>query len=306
MIHLKQQYTQQWNLSLERQIGSRVSGTIAYVGNKTLHLQQGIRRNDPPPGPGAIQSRRPYPQWGAIGLQEWGGHGNYNALQTSVNFRDYHGLTLMGSYVWSKCLDDGTDESGPVATQLIGTNYGPCDFDQKHTSSVSFNYALPFGPGKAFLNANSRWLRYTVGGWNLSAVATLKSGLPFTPTINGDVANSGVGSQRPNAAGQPLLVGDVACWFYVSSNPSCRAAAPNATDTFTVPRQYTYGNGGRNILRADNLTQLDVSLMKEFLFSEVRRLEFRAESFNMTNHPVFNSANYDGESGVRRPGVIDA
>ncbi|MFL6450520.1 MAG: carboxypeptidase regulatory-like domain-containing protein [Bryobacteraceae bacterium] len=289
LIHLKQQYTQQWNFSVERQIGSRVSGTIAYVGNRTLHLQQGIRRNDPPPGPGAIQGRRPYPQWGAIGLQEWGGHGDYNGLQTSINFRDWHGLTLMGSYVWSKCLDDGTDESGPVATQLIGTNYGPCDFDQKHTSSISFNYALPFGPGKAFLNKNSRWLKYTIGGWNLSAVGTLKSGLPFTPTITGDVANTGVGSQRPNAIGQPLLLDDVSCWFYVSSNPSCRAAAPNATDTFTVPRQYTYGNGGRNILRADNLTQLDVSLMKEFLFTEVRRLEFRAESFNMTNHPVFNA-----------------
>src|SRR5205085_1231559 len=63
LIHMRQQYTQQWNFSVERQFGSRMSGTIAYVGNKTLHLQQGIRRNDPPPGPGAIQSRRLYPEW---------------------------------------------------------------------------------------------------------------------------------------------------------------------------------------------------------------------------------------------------
>ena len=187
LIHLKQQSTQQWNFSLERQIGSRIAATISYIGSKTSHLQQGIRRNDPPPGPGAIQARRPYPQWGPIGLQGWGGKGNYHALQTSVNVREWHGLTLMGSYVYSKCLDDGTDESGPVATQLYGTNYGPCDFDQKHTGSASFNYALPLGPGKAFLHGNSRVLKYSVGGWNLSAVATLKSGLPFTPTISGDV-----------------------------------------------------------------------------------------------------------------------
>lgn len=289
LVHLQQQYTQQWNFSVERQLSSRVAATVSYVGNKTLHLQQGIRRNDPPPGPGNIQARRPYPQWGPIGLQEWGGHGNYNALQSSINFREWYGLTLMGSYVFSKCLDDGTDESGPVATQLYGTNYAPCDFDQRHTGSVSFNYALPFGRGKAFLNGNSRFLRYTVGGWNLSAVTTLKSGLPFTPTINGDVANTGVGSQRPNATGQPLLIGNVSCWFYVSSNLSCRSLAPNASDSFVVPAQYTYGNAGRNILRADRLIQLDISLMKEFPFTETKRLEFRTEAFNIANHPVFNA-----------------
>jgi Carboxypeptidase regulatory-like domain len=289
LIHLKQQYTQQWNLSIERQLGSRTSIAVAYVGNKTSHLQQGIRENDPPPGPGAIQNRRIYPQWGPISLQEWGGKGSYNALQTSINFRDWHGLTLMGSYVWSKCLDNGTDEAGPVATQLNGANYAPCDFDQRHTSSISFNYALPFGPGKTFLDSNSRWIKYAVGGWNLSAVTTLKSGLPFTPTINGDIANTGVTSQRPNVVGQPIVLGDVACWFYVAANPGCRAADPTGTASFADPAQYTYGNSGRNILRADNLLQLDLALLKDFPFTETKRLEFRAESFNLTNHPVFNA-----------------
>ena len=289
LVYLEQQYTQQWNLSVGRQFGSRVSVNVAYVGNKTSHLQQGIRRNDPPPGPGAIQPRRLYPQWGPIGLQEWGGKGNYHALQTSVNFREWRGLTLLGSYVFSKCMDDGTDESGPVATQLIGTNYSVCNFDQTNTGSISFNYALPFGPGKTFLNSNSRLLKYTIGGWNLSAITTLKSGLPFTPTVNGDIANTGVGSQRPNVAGQSLVLRQIACWFYVASNPGCRSAAPNATDSFLVPSQYTYGNSGRNILRGDNLLQLDLSLLKEFPFTETKRLEFRAEFFNLTNHPVFNT-----------------
>jgi hypothetical protein len=117
----------------------------------------------------------------------------------------------------------------------------------------------------------------------------LKSGLPFTPTVTGDVANTGVGSQRPNLIGQPSLVGDVGCWFYVSSNPGCRAVAPGATDAFGVPAQFTYGNSGRNILRADKLIQVDVSLMKEFPFTETKRLEFRAEFFNIANHPVFNA-----------------
>ncbi|HEY1948879.1 MAG TPA: carboxypeptidase-like regulatory domain-containing protein [Bryobacteraceae bacterium] len=289
LVHLKQQNTQQWNFSIERQVGSRIAVTASYVGSKTTHLQQGIRENDPPPGPGNIQSRRPYAQWGAIGLQEWGGKGNYNALQTEMRVREWHGLTLMGSYVYSKCLDNGTDEAGPVATQLYGANYAPCDFNQKNTTSASFNYALPFGHGKAFANSDSRLVKYTLGGWNLSSVVTAKSGLPFTPTISSDTANTGVGSQRPQVVGTPTIVGNVSCWFYVSSNPACKSLAPSASNAFAVPAQYTYGNGGRNILMAQRLIQVDLSVMKEFLFTETKRLEFRAEFFNIANHAVFNA-----------------
>ncbi|HKD06781.1 MAG TPA: carboxypeptidase-like regulatory domain-containing protein [Bryobacteraceae bacterium] len=286
LAHLQQQYTQQWNLSLQRQLASRVALTVAYVGSGTVHLQQGIRRNDPPPGPGAIQARRPFPQWGPIGLQEWGGKGNYNGLQTEIEFREWHGLTLMGSYVYAKCMDNGTDEGSAPATQLIGANYAPCDFDQKHTSSVSFNYQLPFGKGKQFLNSGGV-VNAFVGGWQLAGVETVKSGLPFTPVINGDRANTGVGGQRPNVIGVPIVLGTVACWFYTSSNPACPSVAPNTTDAFAVPAQYTYGNSGRNILRGDNLVQTDLTLMREFGISEARRLEFRAEFFNAFNHTVF-------------------
>jgi hypothetical protein len=184
-------------------------------------------------------------------------------------------------------MDNGTDEAGPVATQLYGANYAPCDFNQKNTTSASFNYALPFGHGKAFANSDSRLVKYTLGGWNLSSVVTAKSGLPFTPTISSDTANTGVGSQRPQVVGTPTTVGNVSCWFYVSSNPACKSLAPNATNAFAVPAQYTYGNGGRNILLAQRLIQVDLSVMKEFLFTETRRLEFRAEFFNIGNHAVF-------------------
>lgn len=287
LVHLKTQYTQQWNLSVERQLSARAALTVAYVGNKTSHLQQGIRRNDPPPGPGAIQARRPFPQWGPIGLQEWGGKANYNALQTQLELRDWRGLTLMGSYVYSKCLDDGTDEGGPVATQLIGTNYAVCDFDQTHTGSISFNYALPFGRDKRFLSSGPGVVNQVFGGWNLAAVTTLKSGLPFTPVINGDRANTGVGSQRPLVTGTPFVPGNISCWFYTSSNTACKALYPNAADAFGMPAQFTYGNSGRNVLRGDNLMQVDVSLLKQFPISETKRVEFRAEFFNIGNHPVF-------------------
>ncbi len=287
LIHLKTQYTQQWNLSLERQLSARAALTVAYVGNKTTHLQQGIRRNDPPPGPGAIQARRPYRQWGPIGLQEWGGKSNYHALQTQLQIRDWRGLTLMGSYVYSKCLDDGSDEGGPPATQLIGTNHAVCDFDQTHTGGISFNYALPFGHEKRFLSGAPGLVNQAIGGWHLAAVTTLKSGLPFTPVINGDRANTGVGNQRPLVVGTPFVPGNVSCWFYTSSNSACKGLYPSATDAFAIPAQFTYGNSGRNILRGDNLVQVDLSLLKQFPISETKRIEFRAEFFNLGNHPVF-------------------
>jgi hypothetical protein len=126
-----------------------------------------------------------------------------------------------------------------------------------------------------------------VGGWSAAAVTTLKSALPFTPVINGDRANTGVGGQRPLLVGAPLVPGNVSCWFYTSSNTACKALYPNATDAFALPAQFTYGNAGRNILRGDHLVQLDVSLLKQFPITEAKRLEFRAEFFNIGNHPVF-------------------
>jgi hypothetical protein len=287
LAHLHQQYTEQWNFAIEQQLASRIALTVAYVGNSTLHLQQGVRRNDPAPGPGAIQPRRPFPQWGPIGLQEWGGVGNYNGLQTEIELRDWHKLTLMGSYVWSKCQDNGTDEGSAPATQLIGANYSVCDFDQTNTATVSFNYALPIGKGRALMSGANPFVNAVFGGWQLAGVNTFKSGLPFTPTITNDPANTGVSGEHPSLVGTPFLPETVGCWFYISANTACTSAFPSAQNAFAVPALYTYGNAGRNILRADNLNQFDFTAMKEFPFTEIRRLQFRAEFFNLFNHPVF-------------------
>jgi len=287
LIYMRNQYTQQWNFSVQREIVQRVAVTVAYVGNRTVRLQFAGRNNDPNPGPGDIQSRRPYPQWGPDTFAQWGGKADYHGLQNQVEVRDWNGLTMIGSYVFSKCLDSGTDEGSPYTSQLNGKDFAPCAFDARHTGSISFGYELPFGKGKRFLSGASGAVRQIAGGWRLSSVTTLKSGFPFTPTINGDRANIGVSSQRPNIIEQPLVPGDLSCWFYTSSNPTCKALFPNATDSMLVPAQYTLGNGGRNILRGDNLLQVDVSALKQFPITESKRLEFRAEFFNVGNHPVF-------------------
>ncbi len=121
----------------------------------------------------------------------------------------------------------------------------------------------------------------------MASIVTLRSGQPFTPVISGDTANTGVSSQRPNVNGAPILVGQPTCWFYLSSNSACSSFVSGVANTFTVPGTYTYGNGGRNILRADSLKQVDFTLLKMFPITERTALQFRAEMFNILNHPVF-------------------
>jgi hypothetical protein len=297
-INLHQQYTQEWNLTVEHQIKTGIALTVGYVGNKTSHLQQFVRRNDPPPGPGAVQSRRIYPQWGTINSAEWGGRANYESLQTELVVREWQNLSLTGSFVYARCMDDGTDELQAPATQLIGDNYGPCDFNQKYTSSISTNYAFPFGTGKHFLANSPAALRHTVENWQLAGNGTLKSGLPFTPTISTDQANTGVGNQRANVVAVPFVPQNVSCWYYTSANSNCVSLYPNGQNAFAVPAQYTYGNGGRNILNGDRFLQLNVAFLRDFPIAERMRLQFRAEFFNIFNHPVFSTPGATSGNGL--------
>jgi hypothetical protein len=260
------------------------------VGNRTNRVQQTIQINDPAPAAGAIQSRRPYAQWGTIALGEWGGSAHYNALQAKLQSREWHGASLMAAYTYSKCMDNGTGEAGTITQSFVGPrNTGVCDFNLTHNLSFSYVYALPVGHGRTFMHSIPRWSDAVIGGWDVSGIVTVHSGLPFTPTISTDQANTGVGSQRAQVVGRPTLLGNPSCWFYISANPACVALDPGAANAFVLPTQYTYGNGGRNILRADGLIQWDFTLMKRFVFREARALEFRGEFFNILNHPTFSA-----------------
>jgi Carboxypeptidase regulatory-like domain len=291
-LSLHQMYTSEWNFSVQRELASRISLTVGYVANSSMHLQTQESTNDPLPGPGSIQDRRPFPQWGTTSEDSFDGHGIYNALQTSLQFRDWHNLTLIGSYAYSKCMDNGTDESGPPTESLIPAYWAVCDIDQTNTGSISYSYALPVGTGRRFLAASGIANRI-LGNWSISGVTTLQSGLPFSPEISKDVANTGVSPQWPNRVATPLVLGNVSCWFYISANPACDALAPNATNAFVLPAEYTYGNGGRNTLRGDSLSQFDVALEKNVRLTESKTLQFRAEAFNLFNTPAFSAPSLD-------------
>jgi hypothetical protein len=297
-LHASLTYVQEYNFSIQREITSSLTFNVGYVGNNTHRLAQFIAINDPPPGQGDIQLRRPYVQWGPISYAQYGGKASYNALQTSLISRSWHGLSLLGNYTYSKCLDNGSAESGTTAL-LIAFNRAPCNLDRTQSGAFSYDYELPFGHSRPFLSGISGWGDQIIGGWHISGIATLQSGLPFSPTV-GDLANTGVGSQRPDVIGAPIMPDTVGCWFYTSANPACKALLPNASNWFALPPQYLrYGTGGRNILRSDGLKTWDFSLFKNFRISESRYFQFRSEFFNFTNHPTFSapSTRVDKSSG---------
>jgi len=303
-LHVKDTYMQEFNFAIQHQFGSKMSLDVAYVGNTTKHMEQSWTINDPKPGSGTVQTRRPLPQWGAITDARFAGSANYNSLQTKLELRSLGGATVLVSYTYGECLTEGS-YGGITRSQNSGIRYyGPCDYDIRNNLVTSALYDLPFGRGKAFLPHLSRVANGAIAGWRLSGIGTLQSGLPFTPTISSDQANTGVGGQRPNVVGTARLVRNPNCWFFDSKNPSCGAGA----DAFAVPALYTYGNGGINTLRADGLVQFDGSLIKMFHFSDTRSLEFRGSFFNVFNHTTFRtpSTNIDSTSAGQVTATLNA
>ena len=148
-------------------------------------------------------------------------------------------------------------------------------------------YELPVGKGKRFLSNAGALAQGALGGWRVQGIAIFRSGQPFTPTISRDVANTGVGNQRPSIVAAPLIVGTPNCWFYAAANPAC----PSGTNAFVLPAGNTYGNGGANTFRSQWLRNLDLSVFKQFPITESSLVQFRAEFFNLTNTPTFGIPN---------------
>lgn len=282
-------YTQTWNFNVQHEFANNIAFEIGYVANKGTHLQTSSEYNIPLPGPGNIQARRPYPQWGVLDYKIWGGSSTYHSLQTKIEKRFSSGFSFLGSYTWSKCIDaPGSEEGGAPVWYLDNLYKGRCDYDVPHNFVTSYIWELPFGKGRRFLSGAPKLVDFFTGGWQWQGINTLQSGVPYNISINVDRANTGV-SQRPDAVATPVEPRTLSCWYFTSSNPACKALLPNQADTFVLPALYRYGNAGRNLMRNDKLIQLDMSLIKSFRVTEMKNFEFRAQVFNLTNTPSFAS-----------------
>ena len=274
--HKPDTYANQWNLSVADQLSQNISVQIAYVGNHGVNLlrEEGINYFDPTLG------ARPNPNFGNITLPTNSGLSSYNALQLSLNRRaGKSGLSFQANYTFAHAIDDVEDPSvGASDPQNINNTQaerGNGSADVRHNFTFNLLYDVPFGEGHRFLSSGFGSKLFS--GWRVSTLGILRSGVADTVYIgtntfgNGDFIN-----QRPNCIpgvdpyASPKSITD---WL----NPAA----------FSMPAPGTFGNCGRNTFYGPNFRDVDFSILKETKLAQSRNLEFRAEFFNIFNHPAF-------------------
>ncbi len=311
-----------WSLKVERQISASTSLSVGYVGSHGYHELLSADANLPisticpaspcpasyPTGTLYYPANAPLANSAVSNTTQWFSQGisSYNGLELDVNRRLGRGLQFRGVFTFSKALDDGDNVNTSVATNSPAfvanpldpkADYGRASFDIRNAGVLNATYDVPFARGKSDVHP---WIEGILGNWQVSAIETLQSGLPFSPQLSYNPSNDGDSrnpvrpSVNPNFSGT-VIEGGPNLYF----NPSA----------FLQPLPGTYGNLGRNTLPGPSLVETDLSASKKFTFSEHRALQFRAEIFNIFNHTNFNSPNpvvYASATGGPSPtaGVI--
>lgn len=271
--NLRLPYSLEWNLAIEQALGQQQSMSISYVGSSGRRLLQSL----------VISS--PNPNFGEANLVANKAISNYNALQLQFKRRLIHGLQALASYSWAHSIDTASAGSfaGNPANGFVpsgpNANRGPSDFDIRNAFSAGVTYSVPT-PQAGFL------LRALIGGWSFENVFQGRSAAPVN-------LNDGLLSQLldgVNVAIRPDVVPGEPVSLSGPQYPGGRAFNPKA---FTPPpvdpngQPLRQGDVGRNAMRAFGCFQWDVSIHRDFPLSDRLKLQFRAETFNVLNHPNF-------------------
>lgn len=303
---LGQPHMLQYNLTLERSLPGNTVVSLAYAGSRGLNLLQTREGNPTIPTmvngqmtwSGTVPSCAtpgPNPRincnFQTIELRSASGDSWYSSLQASVQKRLSHGLQFQGSYTWAHCLDDSQGIIGGEAGGSKGSGNNPlnnaydkgnCDFDIRQSLVFNALYVLPSPTG-------SEWAKSLLGGWRLGTIVTLKTGQPFTVYDSGNASRSLTGTYTGLNADRTNVV--VPCDPIVGKpnpnryyNPAC----------FAPQIQGYLGNQGRNQYFGPGFANWDFSVTKDtplHRLGEAGSLQFRAEVFNITNHPNFFNPN---------------
>jgi hypothetical protein len=195
--HMRPPYSQQWNISLQRQLSGSTAVTLSYVGSASKRLiMPGYYNTALTPGPGDYQTRSQYPYMVATTYARDVGSGSYNAFQFSLDKRFTNGLSYHVSYTWSKAMDVGGDDlfgalapTDPYNPAAFG-NYSVTGYDLTNILAVNTLYQIPIGRGKSFSTGHG-FLDHILGDWQVNNIFQAFSGTPFTPFISSDIANTG-------------------------------------------------------------------------------------------------------------------
>jgi hypothetical protein len=266
--HLQLPYTLQWNASIEQALGRSQALSLSYVGSRASRLLKWNRVTIP----GNNQIRFIQNALTA----------DYDSLQAQFQRRLSQGLTTLASYTWSHCIDYGSQNF------LLGSQRGNCDFDVRHNLSTAFSYDLPHVAQNTFVNA-------VLNHWGFDDRFSARTSFPVT--LNGRLLTDPTTQQLffgglNLVPGQPVYLYGSNCASTLQGLndlqpgrgcPGGRAINPLAFSTVTSG----LGNAPRNFTRGFGAWQMDLAIRRDFRIHEGLRLQFRAEAFNVFNHPNF-------------------
>jgi hypothetical protein len=262
-----------WSLGIQRLLTPNTRLDVSYVGSSGDHQSWQQDINQLLPGttfahPGVnVNALRPYPGYADIWQYQTGGNFNYNSLQVQLKKQMRRGILGL-AYTWSKALtDDNSYSYEPEDSYCLDCDYGPSSYNREQVFVASYVYPLPF-----FSSPRNWYQRYVLGGWQLSGVTTIESGLPLNPTIQPDALGlgSGSGGERPNLVGS-AFAGTHGTQYL---NPAA----------FAAPADGVFGTLGPFALFGPGADNWDAALQKDFPLGERVHLNFRAEFFDFPNH----------------------
>lgn len=328
----------EWNLSVQHQFASNWMGQVGYVGTRAYHLwnHEASDLNQAPepldtnfcgPDPSNCDPTQPnygrpyakqqpnmtqilpldYPQFEMF----------YNALQASLNKRFANGFNFLAAYTFAKNLGNADGNVGGFVQDAYRANleHGPVTPDLRHRFTVSYLYELPVGHGRHFLGDMKGAGEAVLGGWQVAGITSAQTGEAVTAVMSTDFSNTGSLSYRPNQVANPYDFSfntasqasdyqcsnpghqTLDCWF----NQAAFVTPPLAPGQQSA---HAYGDSKIGNLRGPDLVDFDFVLQKNFKVFEEQQLQFRAEFFNLFNHPNFGLPNGGaGQTPVDFPGA---
>ena len=307
-LNFREPYTESWNLAVQHSLPAKFVLEAAYVGNHGVDLPTVFNLNAATlPNATATNANRPlfalYGLTGNVALKFLGTSSNYNALQAKLDRRFSGGFLMTTAYTYSKALGYVNEGSNTINSTVGGlqnyigsirSNYAPLTFDRRHTIAQSVIYELPFGRGKPLVKSGVGSM--LLGGWQVSSILTIMTGLPLNIT-GGSTLNAPGDTQVPNVAGPFKILHGVGGptsggqpWFDVTPSnvvnnvPQCRGA-------FCQTAVGVLGDAPRRAFSGPGFFNLDASVFRRFPIKERVGLEFRAETFSLTNTPQFDKPN---------------
>ena len=316
-IHYIDPSVQQWNLTLEQDLGHDVGFRLSYIGSHGSNLETFVDLNQVQPNTigwaNEFPIDAPFQSWGYIQSIVNGARSNYNSMSAAVNKRFVNGLQFQASYMWTRDLSDAQGYApSAITTEMnstssdrfnLGLDYGNSIFDRRNRFLATYLYELPFGKGKPLLPRGGA-LNTVVGGWQLGGVIVLQTGAFLTPyqtTTDPGGTNllSNAGSTRADiVSGMPVYVhrqvsgaGDP-----VFLNVNAFTDPPNNSASF--------GNAGVGNVFGPGTQSFSISLIKSTNLWEGAKLQFGAEAANAFNHRNYETPDMNVDDGPTGFGII--